>query len=96
MEYGEARLISAIADALKWGDLAEASPWTTARRIDDAISGAPTRVNTTAPSPGLPTGWGALRRAPAPTQTVGPWPRWSMQSGRGRMRLGPFPPTPHC
>ena len=41
MEYGEARLISAIADALKWGDLAEASPWTTARRIDDAISGAP-------------------------------------------------------
>ena len=39
MEYGEALLISAIADALKRGDLAEAAPWTTARRIDDAISG---------------------------------------------------------
>ena len=48
MEYGEARLISAIADALKRGDLAEASPWTTARRIDDAISGAPTRITTAA------------------------------------------------
>ena len=49
MEYGEARLISEIADALKRGDLAEAAPWTTARRIDDAISaGRPTRVNTTA------------------------------------------------
>ena len=48
MEYGEARLISAIADALKRGDLAEAAPWTTARRIDDAISGAPTRITTTA------------------------------------------------
>ena len=48
MEYNEARLISAIADALKRGDLAEASPWTTARRIDDAISGAPTRVTTAA------------------------------------------------
>ena len=48
MEYGEARLISAIADALKRGDLAEAAPWTTARRIDDAISGAPTRITTAA------------------------------------------------
>ena len=48
MEYGEALLISAIADALKRGDLAEASPWTTARRIDDAISGAPTRATTSA------------------------------------------------
>ena len=48
MQYDEARLISAIADALKRGDLAEASPWTTARRIDDAISGAPTRVTTAA------------------------------------------------
>ena len=49
MEYGEARLISEIADALKRGDLAEAAPWTTARRIDDAISaGRPTRVNTAA------------------------------------------------
>ena len=38
MQYDEARLISAIADALKRGDLAEAAPWTTARRIDDAIS----------------------------------------------------------
>ena len=46
MEYGEALLISAIADALKRGDLAEAAPWTTARRIDDAISaGRPTRAN---------------------------------------------------
>ena len=41
MQYDEARLISEIADALKRGDLAEASPWTTARRIDDAISGGP-------------------------------------------------------
>ena len=48
MQYDEARLISAIADALKRGDLAEASPWTTARRIDDAISGAPTRATTSA------------------------------------------------
>ena len=48
MEYNEARLVVQIADALKRGDLAEASPWTTARRIDDAISGAPTRVNTAA------------------------------------------------
>ena len=49
MEYGEARLISAIADALKRGDLAEEAPWTTARRIDDAISaGRPTPVNTAA------------------------------------------------
>ena len=49
MQYDEARLISAIADALKRGDLAEAAPWTTARRIDDAISaGRPTRVNTAA------------------------------------------------
>ena len=48
MQYDEARLISAIADALKRGDLAEASPLTTARRIDDAISGAPTRVTTAA------------------------------------------------
>ena len=46
MQYDEARLISTIADALKRGDLAEASPWTTARRIDDAISGAPTRITT--------------------------------------------------
>ena len=41
MEYNEARLVVQIADALKRGDLAEASPWTTARRIDDAISGGP-------------------------------------------------------
>ena len=48
MQYDEARLISEIADALKRGDLAEASPWTTARRIDDAISVAPTRITTAA------------------------------------------------
>ena len=48
MEYSEARLISQIADALERGDLAEAAPWTTARRIDDAISGAPTRITTAA------------------------------------------------
>ena len=50
MEYNEARLVVQIADALKRGDLAEAAPWTTARRIDDAISAGrrPTRANTTA------------------------------------------------
>ena len=49
MQYDEARLISEIADALKRGDLAEAAPWTTARRIDDAISaGRPTRITTAA------------------------------------------------
>ena len=49
MEYNEARLVVQIANALERGDLAEASPWTTARRIDDAISrGAPTRITTAA------------------------------------------------
>ena len=73
MEYNEARLVVQIADALKRGDLAEASPWTTARRIDDAISGAPTRI-TTAAIARLADRLGAFEKGSGPNPNSRPMP----------------------
>ena len=74
MEYGEALLISAIADALERGDLAEPAPWTTARRIDDAISmGSPTR-NVTAAIARLLDRLGCYERGSGPNPNSRPMP----------------------